>query len=64
MNAPRKPRASSAGGFFLAMSIIAGVFIGGLLGQPSIGLLAGAAVGVAINGAMWLRDRHMDPPSS
>jgi uncharacterized membrane protein (UPF0136 family) len=46
-----------AGGFLLALSIIAGTLIGGLMGQPSVGLLVGTAAGILIAVAIWLVDR-------
>ena len=46
-----------AGGFIIAVAILAGTIVGGLKGQPSIGLLAGLGLGVAIAVAVWLRDR-------
>ncbi len=49
---------SRAGGFLIAAGILIGAVGGGLLGQPSIGLLAGAAVGTAVALALWLRDRR------
>ena len=49
--------APQAGGFIIAVAILAGTVIGGLAGQPSIGLLAGAGVGVAAALAIWLVDR-------
>jgi hypothetical protein len=52
---PREPRA--AGGL-MALSILGGVVIGSLLGQPTIGLLAGAAIGVGLLLAFWLIDRR------
>lgn len=54
-NRPKRP--SMAGGFLLAVSIMAGTIIGGLLGQPSLGLLMGTAIGIAIGAAIWLVDR-------
>lgn len=50
--------APSAGGFFLAAGCIAGVIVGSLLGQPSIGFLAGLGLGGVIALAMWFRDRN------
>jgi hypothetical protein len=41
-----------AGGAPLALLILAGVVIGGLMGQPSIGLLAGTAIGILV--ALWI----------
>jgi uncharacterized membrane protein (UPF0136 family) len=46
-----------AGGFIIAVAIMAGTIIGGLKGQPSIGLLAGLGIGVAVALAIWLKDR-------
>lgn len=46
-----------AGGFIIAVAIMAGTIIGGLKNQPSIGLLAGLGLGVLIAVAIWLRDR-------
>jgi len=56
MNAPN--RANQAGGFFLAVSIIVGVIAGSILGQPSIGFLAGTGVGIVLLAAVWLIDRR------
>jgi uncharacterized membrane protein (UPF0136 family) len=47
-----------AGGFLIAVAIMAGTIIGGLMGQPSIGLLAGTAIGVVVAIALWLVDRR------
>lgn len=46
-----------AGGFIIAVAILAGTIIGGLMGQPSIGLLAGLGLGVIAALAVWLKDR-------
>ncbi|MEO0439602.1 MAG: hypothetical protein AAF067_01880 [Pseudomonadota bacterium] len=48
----------SAGGFFLAAGCIAGVIIGGFMGQPSIGFLTGLGLGGVIALAMWYADRN------
>lgn len=45
-------------GAIIAFLILAGTIGGGMLGQPSIGLLAGAGAGVAIAVLLWLRERH------
>ncbi|MBB4641256.1 hypothetical protein [Rhizorhapis suberifaciens] len=45
-------------GSIIALLSITGVIAGGLMGQPTIGLLAGFGLGVAIGLTMWLRDRH------
>jgi hypothetical protein len=47
-----------AGGFIIAVAIMAGTIIGGLMNQPSVGLLAGLAIGVAAALALWLADRR------
>lgn len=47
-----------AGGFIIAVTIMAGTIIGGLMGQPTIGLLAGTAIGVIVAIALWLVDRR------
>ncbi len=41
------------GGAPLALLTIAGVIIGGLLGQPTIGLLAGFGLGVLVALVIW-----------
>ena len=46
-----------AGGFLLAVSLLLGVVIGSLFRQPSIGFLAGAAIGAALLVIVWLGDR-------
>ena len=53
---PRSKR-SSGGGVFIALLTIAGAIIGGLMGQPSIGMLSGIALGVAIAITLWLVER-------
>jgi hypothetical protein len=58
MATPSPKRSPLGGGFLLALSIFAGVIGGGLLGQPSIGLIAGVAVGVLLLGFVWLLDRR------
>lgn len=47
-----------AAGAILALTIVAGTLIGGVLGQPSIGLVAGVGVGSAIAIWLWLVDRR------
>jgi len=58
MASPPANRAPKAGGFLLAVAIIAGVIIGGLLGQPSIGFLAGLGIGIVLVVVLWLIDRR------
>ena len=47
-----------SGGALLAFAILAGVLAGVLLGQPSLGFLAGLGAGVALLALVWLRDRR------
>lgn len=47
-----------AGGFLLCIALLAGALTGIFLGQPSIGFLVGAGVGVALVTLIWLLDRH------
>lgn len=54
----RERKGTRAGGFILAVCILAGAIIGGLFGQPSAGLLAGGSLGVLIALAIWWRDRR------
>lgn len=44
-------------GALIALLIMGGAIIGGIMGQPSLGLLIGLAIGVAAAVAMWLRER-------
>jgi hypothetical protein len=48
----------TAGGAILAGSILLGVAVGILAGEPSIGFLAGLALGAAVALTIWLRDRR------
>ncbi len=57
MNKPTKRKPSSAGGFFIAALTMIGAVVGGLMGQPSIGFLAGLVLGVAIATLIWWRER-------
>jgi len=41
------------GGAPLALLLLAGVIIGGLLGQPTIGLLVGLALGIVVAVLIW-----------
>jgi hypothetical protein len=51
------PRSPSAGGFPIALGALGGTAVGLYTGQPSIGFLAGLAVGVALALLIWWRDR-------
>ncbi|HEX9946600.1 MAG TPA: hypothetical protein VGA98_03585 [Allosphingosinicella sp.] len=55
--APRT-RYTRAAGSVLAISIIAGAVAGSIVGQPSIGFLAGLAAGVLLAILFWLNDRR------
>ena len=50
-------RNSKAGGFWLILAIIVGTALGIWQGQPSIGVLAGTAVGILLAVGIYLRDR-------
>ncbi|MEO7178082.1 MAG: hypothetical protein ABIW83_04505 [Allosphingosinicella sp.] len=50
-------RSAQAAGFILAISILAGAVAGVIVGQPSIGFLAGLGAGVTITLLFWLNDR-------
>jgi len=49
---------SRAGGALLAASILAGVIGGSMAGQPSIGFIAGLAIGLALIALVWNLDRR------
>jgi uncharacterized membrane protein len=51
-------KATRSGGALLALSLLAGAVIGVFAGQPSIGFLAGAGVGLALLTLIWLLDRR------
>lgn len=47
---------SLAGGFFIALGILAGVVTGTIYGQPTIGMLIGTAIGLGLAILLWLVD--------
>ena len=49
---------SRSGGCLLAFSVLAGAFVGLIFGQPSIGFLAGSAIGLALVLGVFLLDRR------
>lgn len=55
-NAPQS-RATLSGGFLIAVSLIIGVIVGAVKGQPSAGFVGGLAVGLVLAVAIWLFDR-------
>ncbi len=58
MAASSPPPARRAGGVLLAAGILGGVVIGSVVGQPSIGFLAGLGVGLAAVALIWAGDRR------
>ena len=56
---PRKfRRGGMAGGSLLALSVVAGIVIGTVYRQPSIGFVAGFAIGLALLLLDFLLDRR------
>ncbi|GAY20929.1 MULTISPECIES: hypothetical protein [Sphingobium] len=53
-NARKEPIGAGA---ILALTILGGTIVGGLMGQPSAGLLGGTALGIVIAVLLWVRDR-------
>lgn len=51
-------RYTQAAGSVLAISIIAGAVAGVIVGQPSIGFLAGLAAGILLVILFWLNERR------
>jgi hypothetical protein len=51
------PRSPAGGGIFIALGVAAGVTLGRLYGQTSIGLIAGLTLGAAIATLIWWRSR-------
>jgi len=54
----QRKRYTQAAGSMLAISIIAGAVAGVIVGQPSIGFLAGLAAGVLVAILFWLNERR------
>lgn len=54
----QRTRSTQAAGFILAISILAGAVAGAIVGQPSLGFLAGLGTGVAIAILFWLNERR------
>ena len=50
-------RTPMAGGFLLAVSLLAGTIIGAGRGEASMGFVAGLGVGLALLLVIWLIDR-------
>ena len=51
-------RDTTGGGIFIAVGAAAGIVIGRLYAQTSIGLVVGVAVGAAIALFLWWRERR------
>ena len=47
----------NGGGIFIALGTIGGAIVGGLMGQPSAGLLAGLGLGALVALLIWWRGR-------
>lgn len=54
----QRTRYTQAAGSVLAISIIAGAVAGSIVGQPSIGFLAGLAAGILLAVLFWLNERR------
>jgi hypothetical protein len=54
----QRTRNTQAAGSVLAISIIAGAVAGVIVGQPSIGMLVGAATGLLLAILFWLNERR------
>ena len=55
---PNSGKASRAGGFIIAVAIMAGALLGARYGQPSAGIVIGTGIGVAIALGLYLYDRR------
>ncbi|HEX7782318.1 MAG TPA: hypothetical protein VF509_05895 [Sphingobium sp.] len=53
----QKPKPPTGAGAIIAFLVMAGTIGGGILGQPSIGLLSGLGLGVLIAVILWWRER-------
>jgi hypothetical protein len=54
----QRTRYTQAAGSVLAIAIIAGAVAGVIVGQPSIGFLAGLAAGILLAILFWLNERR------
>ncbi|HEY0150158.1 MAG TPA: hypothetical protein VGB70_14300 [Allosphingosinicella sp.] len=54
----KQSKTTQAGGFILATAIIAGTVAGVIVGQPSIGVLAGTGAGALLTLLFWLNERR------
>ena len=58
MDAPPPSRAPAAGGCLIALGAVGGAAIGLMLGQASIGLIAGLMAGVVLAFALFAIERR------
>lgn len=56
-NAPSPPRRPTGAGAPIVLALMAGTVIGYMMRQPTIGFLAGAAIGITIALTIWWRER-------
>ncbi|WP_293881516.1 hypothetical protein [Sphingomonas sp.] len=54
----QSPTNTRSGGIFIAIGAFAGVFTGRHFGQPTIGFIAGLALGGLLALLLWLKDRR------
>ncbi len=57
-----EPSAPQAGGVLLALSILAGAVIGTIRHEPTVGVLAGIGVGIALTITLWWIDQRRKRP--
>lgn len=55
---PNSGKTSRAGGFIIAVTIMAGALVGARFGEPSAGVVIGTGLGVAITLGLYLYDRR------
>jgi hypothetical protein len=51
-------RYTKAAGSMLAIAIVAGAVAGVIVGEPSVGVLAGTAAGILLATLFWLNERR------
>ncbi len=49
---------SRGGGILIAISVMSGVIIGAMRGQPSLGFVTGTGIGAVLAVLVWLWDRR------
>lgn len=58
MSETNPEKTNMAGGFFIAAGLLGGAIVGVATGQPSVGMIAGFALGIAVAALVWLLDRR------